>query len=239
MSAAVKDRLNALDWPALRHALDETGHARTGPLLSAADCAALIAGYDSQPNWFRKEVVMARHGYGAGAYRYFADPLPDLVQTLRAELYSGLAPLAQNWKTRLREDGPDYPEHLEDWLALCHHAGQTKPTPLLLRYGPGDYNRLHQDLYGALVFPVQLAVLLNKPDQDFTGGAFVLTEQRARMQSRPRVVPLQQGEGVLFAVSHRPGRGPRGDHRLTQRHGVSDVVTGQRHVLGVIFHDAA
>ncbi len=229
-------RIAALDWPAIGDGLDARGCALTGPLLTAAECAALIAGYDDE-RLFRSRVDMARHGFGRGEYKYYAHPLPPLVAALRAALYPRLAATANRWAAALGlADG--FPAEHADYLARCHDAGQTRPTPLLLRYGPGDYNCLHQDLYGALHFPLQVAVLLSRPEAEFTGGAFVLTEQRPRMQSRAEVLTPRQGEGVVFAVNQRPVRGARGSYRVTMRHGVSRVLSGQRHTLGIIFHDA-
>jgi hypothetical protein len=202
-----------------------------------ADCADVIALYD-QPERFRSRVVMARHGFGSGEYQYFADPLPDVVAELRAGLYPPLAAIGNRWNAALGLPA-DFPPNHAAFRARCHSAGQTKPTPLLLRYGSGDYNCLHQDLYGPLVFPLQVAFLLSAPGEDFTGGAFVLTEQRPRMQSRAEVVALHQGEGVIFAVNHRPVQGSRGHYRVAMRHGVSRLLSGRRHTLGVIFHDAA
>jgi hypothetical protein len=205
--------------------------------LSPAECAALAAAYDDDAA-FRSRVVMARHGYGRGEYRYFAYPLPDLVATLRTALYERLAPIANAWNAALGLPVRYPPDHA-GFLARCHAAGQTRPTPLLLRYGTGDYNCLHQDLYGEHVFPLQVACLLAEPGTDFTGGEFVLTEQRPRMQSRAEVVALARGEGVIFAVHRRPVRGARGVTRVNLRHGVSRLRSGRRHTLGVIFHDAA
>ncbi len=216
--------------------LAEHGYA-TLPLLDAATCRALEALYDDGAR-FRSRVVMQRHNFGRGEYKYLAYPLPEPVAELRAALYPPLAAIANTWRAALGEAGR-FPPALEAFLAECHAAGQTRPTPLLLRYGEGDYNCLHQDLYGALVFPLQLTVLLSEPGRDFTGGEFVLVEQRPRAQSRPVVVPLAQGEAVIFPVHHRPVQGTRGPHRVTMRHGVSRVRSGQRHTLGVIFHDAA
>jgi hypothetical protein len=229
-------RLSSLDWRRITTELDTQGWATTGPLLTPAECTALADGYDS-PHGFRSRVVMARHGFGAGEYRYYADPLPEPVATLRAALYPHLAPIARRWEQALGRPG-DCPDNHAAYLATCHAAGQTRPTPLLLRYGPGDYNCLHQDLYGDLTFPLQAAFLLNAPGTDFTGGQFVLTEQRPRMQSRADVVDLSQGEAVIFAVNHRPVQGTRGPYRVAMRHGVSRVRSGQRHTLGIIFHDS-
>jgi len=227
----------ALDWSAIGAALDAHGAATTGALLAPADCAALVAGYEEEAR-FRKRIVMASHGYGRGEYKYFAYPLPPLVAALRTALYPPLAAIANRWNAAL--DMPQrFPPTHEAWLDACHRAGQTRPTPLLLRYGEGDYNCLHQDLYGEMVFPLQVAFLLSQPGEDFTGGEFVLTEQRPRMQSRPEVVPLAQGEGVIFPVHHRPVRGTRGPYRVVMRHGVSRLRGGHRHTLGIIFHDAA
>ena len=226
----------ALDWPRIRAQLDARGFALAGPLLTDAECEALTRLYDS-PEHFRSRVVMARHNFGRGEYQYFAYPLPPGVARLRAECYEALAPLANAWAAALgrRER---YPAGLDEFLAACHDAGQTQPTPLLLRYGPHDYNCLHQDLYGELHFPLQLAVLLDRPGIDFEGGELVLTEQRPRMQSRAQVVPLARGEGVFFAVDQRPVAGRRGTYRVKMRHGVSELRSGRRHTLGVIFHDA-
>lgn len=214
-------------------ALDTQGWAALPRLLDAGQCAATVALYDERER-FRSEVVMARHGFGRGAYRYFAYPLPPLVQQLRTALYPRLAPIANRWHERMGM-ARRFPATHADYLAECHAAGQTRPTPLLLRYGPGDYNCLHQDLYGENVFPLQCAVLLS---EGFEGGEFVLTEQRPRMQSRAAVVPLGQGDAVIFAVSQRPVRGGKGDYRVTMRHGVSEIRAGSRHTLGIIFHDA-
>jgi len=234
--SAVTDRLAKLDWPAVAGALDTDGYATTGVLLTTADCAALISTYDDDAR-FRRRVVMERHGYGQGAYGYFAYPLPPLVAALRTALYPPLAAIANRWNERLRIDRR-FPDIHEDYIARCHAAGQTRPTPLVLRYGPGDYNRMHQDLYGDEVFPMQATFLLSRPEADFTGGEFILTEQRARMQSRAEVVPLTQGEAVIFPVRERPAEGKRGFHRVTMRHGVSRLRSGRRYTLGIIFHDA-
>jgi hypothetical protein len=225
-----------VDWAAVAAQLDAAGWAVLPGLLSGAACREL-AGLYTDAHRFRSRIVMDRHGFGRGEYQYFAYPLPPLVGKLRAELYASLAPIANSWSLRL--GGQErYPPTLEEFLASCHAAGQVKPTPLLLQYGPHDYNCLHQDLYGQWVFPLQLTVLLSRPGSDFRGGEFVLTEQRPRRQSRVEVVPLEQGDAVVFAVHHRPARGSRGDYRVNLRHGVSRVRSGRRHTLGIIFHDA-
>lgn len=216
--------------------LTADGYA-TRPLLAADTCRELAALYD-QDAQFRKRIVMEQHAYGKGEYKYFGYPLPDPVAALRAALYPPLAVVANRWRRTLGETEV-FPDTLDAYLASCHAAGQLRPTPLLLRYGPGGFNCLHQDLYGDLVFPLQVTVLLNEPGRDFTGGEFILVEQRPRAQSRALVVPLRQGEAVIFPVHHRPGIGARGPHRLTMRHGVSRIHSGQRHTLGIIFHDAA
>lgn len=236
---SIAARIAALDWDGIVAGLDAQGSATTGPLLTPAECRALAALYDREdPALFRRRVVMAQHGYGRGEYKYFAAPLPEPVQALREALYPRLAPLANRWNEAMGLP-VRYPDSHTEFLARCHAAGQAKPTPLLLRYGPGDYNCLHQDLYGEHVFPLQVAFLLSAPGEEFTGGEFVLTEQRPRMQSRAEVVPLRQGEGVIFAVHHRPVQGTRGFRRVVMRHGVSRLRSGQRHTLGIIFHDAA
>ncbi|PWC32946.1 2OG-Fe(II) oxygenase [Azospirillum sp. TSO35-2] len=229
--------VEALDWGRIAADLDAAGHALTGPLLDAEGCAALAALYPVDAP-FRSRVVMERHGFGKGEYKYFAHPLPDAIRALRAPLYRRLAPIANRWNAAMGLDAR-YPAEHDAFLARCHAAGQTRPTPLLLKYGPGDYNCLHQDLYGETVFPLQIAILLSAPVVDFTGGEFVLTEQRPRMQSRATVVPLIQGEGVIFAVDQRPVQGSRGTYRVRHRHGVSPVRAGERFTLGIIFHDAA
>ena len=228
-------RLN-IDWDRAATDLAERGFI-TLPVLDAATCQRLAALYDEEKR-FRSRVVMQRHNFGRGEYKYFAYPLPEPVARLRAALYPALAAIANAWRETLGESGR-FPPSLDAFLDECHAAGQTRPTPLLLRYGPDDYNCLHQDLYGPLVFPLQLTVLLSAPGEDFTGGEFVLVEQRPRAQSRASVVPLKQGEAVIFPVHHRPVQGTRGSYRVTMRHGVSHVVSGARHTLGIIFHDAA
>jgi hypothetical protein len=237
MTAALAERIAGLDWTVISAGLDQAGYAVTGELLTATECSDLRALYPHDPA-FRKRVVMQQHGYGRGEYRYFAAPLPTPVQTLRAHVYRHIVATANRWNAALGTT-VTYPEEHAAFLARCHAAGQTKPTPLLLQYGPGDYNCLHQDLYGEHVFPLQIVFLLSRPGDDFSGGEFVLTEQRPRMQSRAEVVTLRQGEGVVFAVHHRPVQGTRGPYRVNMRHGVSRLHSGQRHTLGVIFHDAA
>ena len=235
--ASVAAMLDRYDWGAVAADLDAQGWAVLPGLLDAVTCARIAAGYHD-PAAFRSHVVMARHGFGRGEYRYYAYQLPPLIADLRAGFYARLAPVANHWAERMGS-APDYPAIHADYLTRCHAAGQTRPTPLLLRYGPGDYNCLHQDLYGAELFPIQAAVLLSAPDADFAGVAFVLTEQRPRMQSRVEVVPLMKGDAVVFAVNERPVRGTRGDYRVRMRHGVSTVRSGARHTLGIILHDAA
>jgi hypothetical protein len=236
MTESITNRIAALDWGRIGSDLDGQGWAVV-PLLTPDECAALAALYGDDGR-FRKQVIMARHGYGKGDYKYFAYPLPDMVAALRAALYPTLAGIANGWAAALVMD-TRFPGDHAAFLRRCHDAGQTRPTPLLLRYGEGDFNHLHQDLYGAHVFPLQAAFLLSRPGEDFTGGEFVLTEQRPRMQSRVDVVPLAQGEAVIFAVNQRPVRGTRGYFRAVMRHGVSRLRSGNRFTLGVIFHDAA
>jgi hypothetical protein len=230
------DRIEAIDWPLVIRNLDAEGCALLHGLLSAAECGAIAALY-AHDNLFRSRVVMGRHGFGRGEYKYFRYPLPDPIAALRTAIYPQLAPLANRWNEAMGLDAR-YPLRHADFIERCHAAGQLRPTPLLLQYEAGDYNCLHQDLYGEHVFPLQVAVLLSEPGRDFTGGEFVLTEQRPRMQSRPEVVPLRQGDAVIFAVHHRPVQGTRGIYRVNLRHGVSRVRSGNRHTLGVIFHDA-
>lgn len=237
MSESIETRLAALPWETLFRSLDEDGFATTGPLLADGEAATARGWYD-RAELFRSRVVMRRHGFGAGEYQYFQRPLPDLVASLRAALYVRTVPLANRWHEALRLERR-FPPTFDRFIADCHAAGQDRPTPLLLRYGPGDYNRLHQDLYGPHVFPIQMAILLDEPGVDFEGGEFALVEQRPRSQSRVEVVPLRRGEAVLFAVNWRPGYGARGAFRLTMRHGVSRIRRGRRHCLGIICHDAA
>jgi uncharacterized protein len=234
--AKLSERVAGLDWDRIARSLDILGYATTGPLLHGDECAGLVATYVADKG-FRSRVIMARHGFGRGEYKYFDYPLPQLVSELRTAFYPPLAEVANRWNERMGI-GKQFPQNHAEYLDLCHKAGQTKATPLLLQYGAGDYNCLHQDLYGELVFPIQITVLLAQPKADFTGGEFVLTEQRPRMQSRAEVVSLARGEAVIFPVHHRPVQGTRGMYRVNMRHGVSRVQSGRRHTLGIIFHDA-
>jgi hypothetical protein len=233
---SIGERVGAIDWEQVSQGLDEEGSAVIEHLLSPEECESLAALY-SQDEIFRSRVVMGRHGFGRGEYKYFSYPLPDVIADLRTAVYPHLVPIANRWNDAMGID-VHYPERHAGFIERCHRAGQVKPTPLLLQYGTDDYNCLHQDLYGELAFPLQLAILLSEPQKDFTGGEFVMTEQRPRMQSRPMVVPLGQGDGVVFAVHHRPVQGSRGICRVNLRHGVSRVRSGHRHTLGIIFHDA-
>ncbi len=232
----MKEKLASYDWQKVTDELDQFGTATLGQLFSAEQCNELVGLYDAS-DAFRSTISMARHRFGLGEYKYFANPLPEIISASRKALYARLSPLANRWSERLGS-GVEYPASHDEYLAICHAAGQTRPTPLILQYVEGDYNCLHQDLYGDLAFPLQVAVLLSQPGEDFTGGEFVLTEQRPRMQSRAEVVPLQQGDAVVFAVNDRPMRGTRGDYRVKMRHGVSRLRSGRRHTLGIIFHDA-
>jgi uncharacterized protein len=235
-ASRMAERFTSLAWAEIADELDMNGCAGTGPVLTPEECASLASAYGAD-ELFRSRIVMARHGFGRGEYKYFGYPLPEPVAALRTALYPPLAAIANRWNAAIGV-ATRYPGEHGAFLRRCHAAGQTKPTPLLLQYGPGDYNCLHQDLYGEHVFPLQVAFLLSAPGNDFTGGEFVLTEQRPRMQSRAEVVPLRQGEGVIFPVHHRPVRGTRGTYRVTMRHGVSRLRSGRRHTLGIIFHDA-
>lgn len=230
-------RVHELDWEGIGNDLDAQGSAVIENLITPAECDALAALY-SKDEIFRSRVVMARHGFGRGEYKYFRYPLPEIISDLRNAVYSCLVPTANRWNEAMGMD-VRYPAKHADFIGRCHEAGQFRPTPLLLRYESGDYNCLHQDLYGEHVFPLQLTILLSEPGRDFTGGEFVLTEQRPRMQSRPEVVPLGQGDAVVFAVHHRPVQGARGVYRANLRHGVSRLRSGHRHTAGIIFHDAA
>ena len=235
-SADPAARVDALDWPQITAELDSQGCAVLKGLLTPDQCGAIASLYPDDAN-FRSRIVMGRHGFGRGEYKYFSYPLPDLIAQLRPALYAHLQGVANRWNEVMGID-IRYPTAHEAFLKRCHEAGQARPTPLLLQYEAGDYNCLHQDLYGEHVFPLQVAILLSEPGRDFSGGEFVLTEQRPRMQSRAEVVPLAQGDAVAFAVHHRPVQGTRGTYRVNLRHGVSRIRTGQRHTLGVIFHDA-
>jgi hypothetical protein len=232
----VAGRVNALDWEQVSQNLDAQGCATIEGLITPQECDSLAALYPAD-DLFRSRIIMGRHGFGRGEYKYFSYPLPDIIAGLRTSIYPHLVPIANRWNTAMGID-VRYPAKHANFIARCHDAGQLRPTPLLLQYGVDDYNCLHQDLYGEHVFPIQVAILLSEPGRDFTGGEFVLTEQRPRMQSRPQVVPLKQGDAVVFAVHHRPVQGTRGVYRVNLRHGVSRVRSGHRHTLGVIFHDA-
>jgi hypothetical protein len=233
---SAQQRVERYDWKALASELDTHGAAVMERLLSPEECAAIAALYSHEER-FRSHIIMARHGFGKGEYRYFKYPLPELLQDLRTALYARLVEVANAWSERMRLHSR-YPATHAEFLKLCHEAGQTRPTPLLLQYGAGDFNALHQDLYGDLAFPIQVAILLSEPGRDFTGGEFVLTEQRPRMQSRVEVVPLRQGDAVAFAVHNRPVQGAKGTYRVNLRHGVSRIRSGKRHTVGIIFHDA-
>ena len=225
-----------VDWERVSQDLDEQGSAVIERLLSPEECRRIAALYP-EDGLFRSHIVMAKHGFGRGEYKYFAYPLPGLIADLRTAVYPYLVPIANRWNQAMGVD-VSYPAIHAEFIERCHQAGQVRPTPLLLQYGAGDYNCLHQDIYGVHVFPLQLAILLSEPGRDFTGGEFVMTEQRPRMQSRPVVVPLRQGDGVVFAVHHRPVEGTRGVYRVNLRHGVSRIRSGRRHTAGIIFHDA-
>lgn len=233
---ATSDQVDAIDWRSIETSLDAHGCAVVPALLAPAQCRALAALYDAQ-SLYRSRVVMSRHGFGRGEYKYFAYPLPKLIASLRSSFYPHLAPIANRWNQAMAID-VRYPPTHADFIERCHAAGQVRPTALILQYGQDDYNCLHQDLYGEHVFPIQVAILLSQPGRDFTGGEFVLTEQRPRMQSRAEVVSLEQGDAVIFAVSQRPVQGARGPYRVNLRHGVSRVRSGRRHTVGIIFHDA-
>ena len=235
-SVDIDTRVEAVDWASASMHLDGYGWAMLRKLLTADECQTIARLYEDDRR-FRSHVVMARHGFGRGEYKYFTYPLPDIVADLRRAIYPNLVPIANRWNASMGID-VRYPDAHADFIARCHKAGQTRPTPLLLQYAAGDYNALHQDLYGEHVFPLQLTILLSEPEQDFTGGEFVLTEQRPRMQSRAEVVPLRRGDAVVFAVHHRPVHGTRGTYRVNLRHGVSRLRSGHRHTVGVIFHDA-
>jgi hypothetical protein len=232
----IAEQIKAIDWEQISQDLDAQGSAMVARLLSPTECEMLAAFY-SQDELFRSRIVMGRHGFGRGEYKYFRYPLPELIGELRTGMYPYLVPIANRWNKTMGIE-VRYPAKHRDFIERCRQAGQTKPTPLLLQYGADDYNCLHQDLYGEHMFPLQLTILLSEPHKDFTGGEFVMTEQRPRMQSRPEVVPLRQGDAVIFAVNQRPVQGTRSVYRVKIRHGVSRVRSGDRHTLGVIFHDA-
>jgi hypothetical protein len=237
---ALAERIDAIDWLRVEADVDAEGCARIEGLLSTAECCALASLYEQDPDsatLFRSRVVMARHGFGRGEYRYFDYPLPALIAGLRETIYPHLVPIANRWNESMG-NGVRFPPRHAAFTARCHAAGQRRPTPLLLRYRVGDYNCLHQDLYGDQVFPLQLILLLSEPGRDFEGGELVMTEQRPRMQSRPIVLPLQQGDAAVIAVHHRPVQGTRGTYRVNLRHGVSRVRSGERYTAGIIFHDA-
>ena len=232
------ERVHALDWPAVEASLEEQGFAKLPAVLDQAECE-LLAGLYAQGARFRSRIDMSRFRFGVGEYKYFAAPLPPIVTTMRETIYARLAPIANKWKVRLKPDTTEtYPAHLCRFLARCHAAGQTRPTPLLLCYAAGGYNCLHQDIYGDLVFPLQAVFALSRAGADYQGGEFMLVEQRPRAQSRAHAIPLEQGSGLVFATRERPVRGTRGDYRVTMRHGVSTVTAGSRMTLGLIFHDA-
>jgi uncharacterized protein len=232
----IRARVDALDWDALRARLDDTGHAITAPLLDAEECEELADLFDD--GRFRTTIDMARHRFGDGRYRYFDHPLPDAIAQLRASFYRHLAPIANDWSQLLRGDEPTFPLEHDELLELCRRAGQERPTPLMLRYGPGDWNALHQDLYGDVFFPFQVLTVLSDPGADFDGGEFVLMEQRPRAQSRAHVLRPPRGAFVIFPTRQRPNKGKNGYHRVGMRHGVSTVTRGRRTALGIIFHDS-
>jgi hypothetical protein len=233
----IANRVKMLDWERVSQELDEHGCAMVQNFITPKECDALVKLYPMD-DLFRSRIVMSRHGFGRGEYKYFGYPLPDIISGLRTSIYPYLVPIANRWNTAMSLD-VHYPATHADFMARCHNAGQTRPTPLLLQYETGDYNCLHQDLYGEHVFPFQAAILLAEPGRDFAGGEFILTEQRPRMQSRAEVLPLRQGDAVVFTVNHRPVQGKHGFYRVNMRHGVSRVRSGHRHTVGIIFHDAA
>lgn len=232
----VEERTASLNWNAVCDSLRAEGNAVISSLLTADECSAISNLYNSD-NLFRKRIVMKQHGYGSGEYKYFAYPLPEQVAALRSTVYPHLVDLANQWNQEMKI-AVQYPETHAEFIERCHQAGQVRPTPLILQYEKDDFNCLHQDLYGEHVFPLQLAILLSEPGKDFTGGEFIMTEQRPRMQTKPIVVPLRQGDGVIFAVHNRPVKGTRGSYRVNMRHGVSKLLSGHRKTMGIIFHDA-
>ncbi len=235
-AATAVEKIDGLDWPSVAASLDTYGYAVIEGLLSAAQCSALADAYD-RDSLYRSRIVMSRHGFGRGEYKYFAYPLPPLIATLRSTIYPHLVPIANHWNEMMGV-AVRYPKTHAAFVERCHLAGQRRPTPLIIQYAQDDYNCLHQDIYGEHIFPIQVAILLSQPKRDFTGGEFVLTEQRPRMQSRAEVVPLEQGDAVIFAVSNRPVQGTRSVYRVNLRHGVSRLRSGRRHTVGIIFHDA-
>jgi uncharacterized protein len=237
LAIAPRDRIAALAWPGLIEDINQFGAALTGPLLTQEECRQIVSLYD-RDELFRSTIDMERYRFGAGEYRYFARPIPDLVARLRTALYPHLLSVARDWAAKLRRDAP-WPDTLDEWLAMCHAAGQTKPTPILLRYEAGDWNALHRDIYGDLVFPLQVVIGLNEPGLEHTGGEFLLVEQRPRAQSRGTSLVLQQGHGLIFTTRDRPVESSRGWSAAPMRHGVSTVRSGMRHALGLVFHDAA
>lgn len=236
-NAAIQERTDAMDWTAVRADLDSQGWAIVPHLLTHAEADA-VAGLYHQEQGFRSQIIMSQHGFGRGEYKYFSYPLPPLIQALRTATYPHLAPIANQWHERMGKD-VRFPDDLAAFLDRCHQAGQVRPTPLLLEYGPEDFNCLHRDLYGEHVFPIQIAILLDRPGEDFVGGEFVMTEQRPRMQTRAMVLPLKKGDAAVFAVNSRPMKGSRGDYQVKLSHGVSKLYSGRRHTVGIIFHDAA
>lgn len=235
-ATSVEARLDAADWAQVASDLDAQGWAVIPGLISHIEADAIADLYQG-PEGFRSRVVMARHGFGLGEYRYFSYPLPNILQSIRTAAYPRLAPIANRWHERMGK-ADRFPDDHAAFLERCRQAGQSRPTPLLLEYGPGDYNCLHRDLYGEHVFPLQIAILLDQPGEDFTGGEFVMTEQRPRMQTRPMVLPLRKGDAAVFAVNSRPMKGVRGDYQVKLNHGVSKLYSGRRHTVGIIFHDA-
>ena len=235
-STPIHSRVDAVDWTRIHADLDSQGWAIVPKLLTHTE-ADFIAGLYRQEKGFRSQIIMARHGFGRGEYKYFSYPLPPVIAALRTSVYPHLAPIANGWQERMGKD-VRFPRGHEEFLERCHQAGQVRPTPLLLEYGPEDYNCLHRDLYGEHVSPIQLAILLDQPGEDFEGGEFVMTEQRPRMQTRAMVLPLKKGGAAVFAVSSRPMRGVRGYYQVKLNHGVSKLYSGKRHTIGVIFHDA-
>ncbi|SMF83202.1 hypothetical protein SAMN05661091_2333 [Paenibacillus uliginis N3/975] len=236
MSLLLKERVTGLDWPLIQHHLDEQGFAKLPVLFGNNECQELMDAYEEETR-YRSTINMSRYRFGAGEYKYFQAPLPDLLQQLREALYPELSRTANRWSEYMGKK-QDYPDHLEEFLEVCHEQGQTRPTPLILKYEEGGYNCLHQDLYGDISFPFQVVFAINQREKDYTGGQFVLMEQRPRAQSRGHAITLEQGEGLIFPTQHRPVLGSRGYYKTTMRHGVSTITSGTRFSLGIIFHDA-